>query len=114
MSSADRVVVDILFNVAWRDRCAQERRLRPSVSGQGSWAMVRLAEGRELVAGVASIADLDRIRTQQPYYVRRAAGAAPEPVTTLAEVIDLWDDGTPGFERFREALLQCAAGPAKA
>ncbi len=112
MSAADRVVADILFNLAWRDRCALERRLRPSVSGDGSWAMVRLAEGREIVAGVASIGDLDRIRTQSPYYVRLEAGSPPEPVTSLAQVIDLWDDGTPGFEHFRDALLQCAAVPA--
>lgn len=112
MSAGDRVVADILFNVAWRDLSAQERRLRPSVSGDGSWAMVRLAEGREIVAGVAAIGDLDRIRTQLPYYVRLDAGSPPEHVTSLAQVIDLWDDGTPGFERFRDAMLQCAALPA--
>lgn len=112
MSAADRVVADILFNLAWRDGCAQERRLRPSVSGDGSWAMVRLAEGREIVAGVASIGDLERIRTQLPYYVRLEAGSPPEPVTSLGQVIDLWDDGTPGFERFRDVVLQCAAASA--
>lgn len=109
LSPADREVVDRLFNAAWREGYAQERRLRPSVSGDGSWATVRLPGGRELVAGVASIGALDWVRTQLPYYVRSEEGAVPEPVTSVSQVIDLWDDGSSGFGRFREEVLQSAA-----
>jgi hypothetical protein len=104
MSAADREAVDRLFNFAWREG-ARERRLRPSVSGDGSWATVGLAGGRAIVAGVASIGVLDWIRTQPPYYVRCDAAAAPELVTSAAQVVDLWDDGSPGFATFRDEVL---------
>lgn len=92
MSAADCEAMDRLFNAAWRGARATERRLRPSVSGDGSWATVGLADGRALVAGVASIGALDRIRTQPPYYVRSEAGGAPEPVTSASQAAGLWDD----------------------
>lgn len=109
LSQAGREVVDRLFNAAWREGYAEERRLRPTVSGDGSWATVRLAGGREFVAGVASIGALDWVRTQSPYYVRSEAGVSPEPVTSVSQVIELWDDGSSGFGRFRDEVLQSAA-----
>ncbi|MBI2387801.1 MAG: hypothetical protein HYV14_17585 [Elusimicrobia bacterium] len=109
LSPADREVVDRLFNAAWREGYAQDRGLRPNMSGEGSWATVRLADGRALVAGVASIGALDWVRTQPPYYVRPDAGAAPEPVTSVSQVVDLWDDGSSGFGRFRDEVMQSAA-----
>lgn len=90
MSAADRAAMDRLFNSAWSGASPAERRLRPSVSGDGSWASVGLADGRALVAGVESIGALDRIRTRPPYYVRSAAGAAPEPVTSASQAAELW------------------------
>lgn len=109
LSAADREVVDRLFNAAWREGYAQERRLRPSMGGDGSWAMVALSGGRAFVAGVASIGALDWVRTQPPYYVRSDAGAVPEPVTSVSQVVDLWDDGSSGFGRFRDEVLESAA-----
>lgn len=66
LSAADCEVVDRLFNAVWREGYAQERRLRPSMGGDGSWAMVALSGGRAFVAGVASIGALDWVRTQPP------------------------------------------------
>lgn len=109
LSVADREIVDRLFNAAWREGYAQQRSLRPSVNGDGSLATVRLEGGRALVAGVASIGALDWVRTQLPYYVRSDEGAAAEPVTSVSQVVDLWDDGSSGFGRFRDEVLQSAA-----
>lgn len=108
LSQAGGEVVDRLFNAAWREGYALERRLRPGVSGDGSWATVRLEGGGELVAGVTSIGAMDWVRTKAPYYVRPDAGSAPEPVTSVSQVIDLWDDGSSGFDRFRDEVLQSA------
>lgn len=108
LSPADREVVDRLFNAAWREGFADERRLSPSLGGEGPWARVRLPGGAELVCGAASVGALDWVKTRAPYYVRPAAAAELEPVTSASQVAQLWDDGTPGSVRFIEEVEQSA------
>jgi siderophore synthetase component len=100
LSAADREVVDRLFNAAWREGFASEKRLSPSLGGEGPWAHVKLPGGAELVCGAAAVGALDWVRTRAPYYVRTGAGAELEPVSSASQVAQLWDDGTPGAERF--------------
>ncbi len=108
LSPADREVVDRLFNAAWREGFAAERRLSPSFGGEGPWASVRLPGGGELVCGAASMGALDWVRTRAPYYVRSEAAADLEPVTSASQVAQLWDDGTPGADCFIEEVEQSA------
>lgn len=108
LSAADAEVVDRLFNAAWREGFAEQRHLKPSLGGEGPWASVRLPGGAELVCGAPSVGALDWVRTRAPYYVRAAGSAELEPVSSAAQVAQLWDDGTPGAARFIDEVEESA------
>lgn len=96
-------VVDRLFNAAWREGFAADRRL-----GHGAaWASVRFPGGSEFVASVEGAGALDWLRTRPPYYVR-FPGQDVEAVESAAQAVEVFDDGGAGFARLRDEVASSA------
>lgn len=79
---ASAEVLDRLFNALWREGFAAARRFFRR-GGRGGVAVVRLADGAMMAAGVRDQHALDRLRTRPPYAVGR--NGRLRRITTAAE-----------------------------
>lgn len=107
MKPSEAEVVDRLFNAAWREGFAADRRMGHGVAGGAAWASVRFPGGSEFVAAVQGAGQLDWLKTRPPYYVR-FPGQDVEVVESAAQAVEVFDDGGPGFDRLRDEVASSA------
>lgn len=107
MKASEAEVVDRLFNAAWREGFAADRRRGHGVVDGSSWAAVRFPVGSEFIAASDGAVALDWLKTRPPYYVR-FPGEDVELVESAAHAVELFDDGGAGFSLLREEVVSSA------